>query len=132
MLDRRSRALQKQIKAQGDEILRIQEDIGTLLSAPVEPGDYGVIFRCRLLINRMKALGEKLDELQQELPLTRETAISHSLIMHDRQILEMQKNTVTSLLACIKRSNAQVLESNRAALLAEAKLIGERIKKNVK
>ena len=132
MLDRKTRALQKQIKAQGDELLRIQEDIGALLAVPVEPGDYGVIFRCRLLINRCKSLDEKLSELQKELPLMRETAISHSLIQHDKQILEMQKNTVTSLLNCIKRSNATMLESNRAALLAEAAIIGERIKRNGK
>ncbi|MBQ2192136.1 MAG: hypothetical protein IIT70_05485 [Clostridia bacterium] len=132
MLDRKTRALQKQIKAQGDELLCIQEDIGALLAVPVEPGDYGVIFRCRLLINRCKSLDEKLGELQEELPLTRETAISHSLILHDKQILEMQKNTVTSLLNCIKRSNATMLEANRAALLAEAAIIGERIKRNGK
>lgn len=132
MLDRRTQTVQKQIRDAGEDILIIQEEIGSLLRAPIASDDPGVVFRCRLILNKCRSLEQKLSELRAELPLERKTAISHSLVDHDLQILGMQKSTISSLLSCIKQNNAILLEAKRATLTAEAFIIGERIKNNGK
>ena len=132
MLDRRTQTVQKQIRDAGEDILIIQEEIGSLLRAPIASDDPGVVFRCRLILNKCRSLEQKLSELRAELPLERKTAISHSLVDQDLQILGMQKSTVSSLLSCIKQNNAILLEAKRATLTAEAFIIGERIKNNGK
>lgn len=132
MLDRKTRTIQKQVKSAGEELLKIQEEIGALIEAVKSPDDPGAAFRCRLVLNKCRALEERLTLLSGELPLRRETVISHSMIMQNKQLLNMQKNTVSQLYDCIRMNNRAMLDAKRASLLTEAMLIGERIKKNGK
>ena len=131
MLDRKTMATQKQVKAACEEVLHIQEDIGRLLELPIVPGDPGAVFRCRLVLNRCSAAANTFGALRAKLPMTRDTVISHALISRNEQILKNQKHTVSSLIECIRLNNAAALEAKRAALAAESILIGERIKNNV-
>lgn len=132
MLDRKTRAVQRQIKATGEELLLIQEDIGRVLAGTITPGDTAVVFRLRLILNRLKAADEKLAGLRARLPLERGTIVSHALAEQYSKTIEMQRNTVSTLLQCVRQNNAALLEAKHAALAAEAVLIGERIKNNAK
>ncbi|MBQ7060995.1 MAG: hypothetical protein IJM85_04340 [Clostridia bacterium] len=132
MAERKTRILQKQIKAAGDELFALETDIGTLLAQPIEPGDGAASFRCRLLLNRIEALDERLTELRVELPVERGTVVSHGLITQQKQMLAIQKNTVTALLDCIKQSSSVLLEARKASLAAEAKALSIKLGKGTK
>ena len=132
MPDRKTRSVQKQIKAAGEELLLIQEDIGKVLAGPIAPGDTAVVFRLKLILNRLRAAEEKLAGLRARLPLEKGTIVSHALAEQYSKSIEMQKNTVSSLLQCVRQNNAALLEAKHAALAAEAVLIGERITNHAK
>ena len=123
MSDRRTRILQKQIAGTGDELLALEEEIGALLASRIEPGDPAALFRCRLFLNRIRALDERLTGFRAELPAERGTVVSHGLITQQKQMLAIQKNTVTALLDCIKHSGSVLLEARKASLAAEAKAL---------
>ena len=132
MLERSLRTTQRKIKAVGEDILAVQKAIGDLLQKPVEPGDSGIIFRCRLLLNRCRAMEEELTRLFMELPEKRSAAISGSLCIQNKQLIELQRSTLNTLLESLKRSENALDEAKRMELLAESISIGERIKKNVR
>lgn len=132
MLERKTRTVQRKIKAVGEDVLNVQKDIGELLSKPIEPGDAGAAFRCRLLLNRCRAMEEELTRLFMELPEKRSAAISRSLCIQNKQLIELQRSTLNTLLESLKRSENALDEAKRMELLAESISIGERIKKNVR
>lgn len=132
MLERKTRTIQRKIKAAGEEILGVQTDIGELLAKSIEPGDAGVIFRCRLLLNRCRAMEDELTRLCQELPENRSAAVSKSIAIQNKQLIALQKNTLNSLLESVRRSGNALDEAKRMELLTESLSIGERIKKNVR
>lgn len=129
MLERRTRTIQKKIKAAGEEILSVQKAIGELLEGPIAPGDAGVAFRCRLLLNRCTAIDEELSSLMQSLPERSGTAVSRSLAAQNRQLLLLQKNTLNSLLDSMKKSGSALETAKKMELEAESLRIGERIRK---
>lgn len=130
MLDRKTRLLQKRVKAAGEEIMSIQNDIGALLAKPIPPGDTGVLFRCKLLLNRSAAVEKELDTVYGLIDDNAKTMVTRTLIVQNKQFVDMQKNTLNSLLNCLKRNNSALLEAKRAALYVETKEIAERVKKN--
>ncbi len=129
MLERRTRTIQKKIKAAGEEILSVQKAIGELLEGPIAPGDAGVAFRCRLLLNRCTAIDEELSSLIESLPERSGTAVSRSLAAQNRQLLLLQKNTLNSLLDSMKKSGNALETAKKMELEAESLRIGERIRK---
>ena len=131
MLERKTRIIQRKIKAAGEDILGIQKDIGELLAQRVEPGDAGIVFRCRLLLNRCRAVDEELTALYTALPEKGNTAVSRSLALQNKQLVELQRSTLNSLLESIVRSGNALDEAKRMELAAESLRLGERIKKNV-
>ncbi|MBR5947765.1 MAG: hypothetical protein IKZ82_03815 [Clostridia bacterium] len=132
MLERSVRIKQRKIKAAGEDILAVQKAIGELLARSIEPGDHGLIFRCRLLLNRCHAIDEELTRLYAELPENGSTAVSRSLCLQNKQLVELQRSTLTSLLDSMKRSEDALDEAKQMELLAESIRLGERIKKNVR
>ena len=132
MLERKTLTIQRKIKAVGEDVLNVQKDVGALLSTPIEPGDAGVIFRCKLLLNRCCAMDDELTRLCQELPENRSAAVSRSIAIQNKQLIALQKNTIDSLLESLRRSETALDEAKRMELLTESIAIGERIKKNVR
>lgn len=132
MLERSLRITQRKIKAAGEDVLSVQKGVGELLSRPIEPGDAGAVFRCRLLLNRCRAIDDALTTLYAELPQKRSAAISRSLCIQNKQLIELQRSTLNTLLESLKRSETALDEAKRMELLTESISIGERIKKNVR
>lgn len=132
MLERSLRTIQKKIKAVGEDILEVQKAIGEMLEKPIEPGDPGAIFRCRLLLNRCFSMDEELTALIGELPDKRSASVTRSLALQNKQLIELQRGTLSSLLESLRRSETALDEAKRIALLTESISIGERIRKNVR
>lgn len=132
MLERGLRTIQKKIKAAGEDILSVQKDIGELLAKRIEPADPGVIFRCRLLLNRCRAIDEELTRLYTLIPEKGNTAVTRSLVIQNKQLVELQRSTLTTLLDTMKRSESALDEAKQTELITESIRIGERIRKNVK
>ncbi len=132
MLERSLRTTQRKIKAVGEDILTVQKAIGEVLASRIEPGDAGVIFRCRLLLNRCRAMDEELTELYTKLPETGSAAVTRSLCLQNKQLIELQRSTLASLLESFMRSESALDEAKQMELLAESLKLGERIKKNAR
>ena len=132
MLERSLRNTQRKIKAVGEDILAVQKAIGELLASRIEPGDTGTAFRCRLLLNRCRSMDEELTALYTKLPETGNAAVARSLCLQNKQLIELQRSTLCTLLESLKRSESALDEAKQMELLAESLKLGERIKKNVR